>query len=131
VKKTTLLHSELSKMIATLGHGDRVVIADAGFPIPRAVQRIDLAVTRGIPSIEQVLRATLSEMHVERVVLANETKAHCTPLLTLLDELLPSAPVEWVSHDALKALSHSATTIVRTGECTPYANVVLVSGVVF
>jgi D-ribose pyranase len=131
MKKTALLHGELSKTVATLGHGDCVFIADAGFPIPRSVQRIDLAVTRGVPSIEQVLRAALSEMHIERVILASETKLHCPELVKLLEQLVPGVPVDWVAHDALKILSHEASAVVRTGECTPYANVALISGVVF
>ncbi len=131
MKKTALLHSALSEVIATLGHGDCVLIADAGFPIPVSVQRIDLAVARGVPSLEQVLRATLTEMHVERVQLAQETKSHCPALIALVEELLPTVPVDWVSHDALKLHSLNARAVVRTGECTPYANIALKSGVVF
>lgn len=131
MKKTTLLHSELSKTIAALGHADCVIVADAGFPIPRTALRIDLAVTRGVPSLEEVLRATLSEMHIERVILARETKSHYPALVTLLEELVPGVPLDWVTHDALKILSHNASAIVRTGECKPYANIALISGVVF
>jgi D-ribose pyranase len=131
MKKTTLLHSELSKTIAGLGHGDCVIVADVGFPIPRSVVRIDLAVTRGVPSLEDVVRATLSEMQVERVILASETKSHCPALVKLLEELVPGVPLDWVTHDALKIFSHNATAVVRTGECTPYANIALISGVVF
>jgi len=36
-----------------------------------------------------------------------------------------------VSHDELKRLSHRARAVVRTGECTPYANLMLVAGVTF
>ena len=39
--------------------------------------------------------------------------------------------VEVVSHDELKRLSQGARAAVRTGEFTPYANIVLFSGVVF
>jgi D-ribose pyranase len=40
-------------------------------------------------------------------------------------------PVEFVSHSDFKARTASARAIVRTGEFAPYANVILVSGVVF
>ena len=64
MKKTPLLHAELSGLIASLGHGDMLVIADAGLPVPPGTRTIDLAVTRGVPSFEQVLTAVLSEMQV-------------------------------------------------------------------
>ena len=57
MKKTHLLHAELSQLIAAMGHGDAIVIADAGLPVPAGTRCIDLAVTRGVPSFEQVLDA--------------------------------------------------------------------------
>lgn len=128
MKKSPLLHAELSRVIASLGHGDLVVIGDAGLPIPDGPQRIDLAVTRGVPAFDDVLGAVLAEMQVERVVVAHES---------LAAGALPAwatragAPVEQVSHDELKRLSARARAVVRTGECTPYCNIVLASGVVF
>jgi len=41
------------------------------------------------------------------------------------------AEVDHITHEELKILSAEAVAIVRTGEFTPYANVILVSGVVF
>lgn len=70
MKKTALLHGGLSQLVAGLGHGDLVVIADAGLPVPPGTPCIDLALTRGVPSLDQVLQALLSEMQVERATLA-------------------------------------------------------------
>ncbi|MDB5895045.1 MAG: D-ribose pyranase [Rhodoferax sp.] len=135
MKRTALLHAELSRVIATLGHGDMLVLGDAGLPIPQGPNgplRIDLAVTPGLPPLADVLRAVLTEMQVERVVLARETLARepgnalpvwCAGQLTVTPEL--------VSHEELKRLTASAKAVVRTGECTPYANVVLIAGVTF
>ena len=66
MKKTTLLQSDLSYIIATLGHQDTLVIADAGLPIPAETMRIDLALTQGVPGAIQTLRVVLDEMKVER-----------------------------------------------------------------
>jgi len=131
MKKTGLLHSQLSESIAMFGHGDGLVIGDAGMPIPDGPRRIDLAVARGIPSFEQVLRATLTELHVERAVLAEETLRHSPNVAQLITDLLPGIPVEIVAHAELKARSATARAMVRTGEFTPYANVLLIAGVVF
>lgn len=131
MKKTTLLQSDLSYIIATLGHLDTLVIADAGLPIPMETVRIDLALTQGVPGAIQTLKVVLEEMQVEKVLLAEEAKERNPRFLADVQELLPGVPVEYVSHAEFKRRSASARAVVRTGEFAPYANVILVSGVVF
>ena len=55
MKKRGVLHAELSRCIAALGHKDLFMIGDAGMPIPPGVEIIDLAVTAGVPTFRQVL----------------------------------------------------------------------------
>jgi D-ribose pyranase len=131
MKKTTLLHSDLSYIIATLGHLDTLVIADAGLPIPAGTVRIDLALTQGLPGAAQTLKVVLEEMEVERVILAEEVKDRNPGFLADVQELLPGVPVEFVTHSELKTRTSDARAVVRTGEFAAYANVILVSGVVF
>lgn len=133
MKKTRLLHAELAQCIATLGHGDMLIIADAGLPIPKGVQRIDLAVSLGVPRLADVLEAVLSEMQVERSIIAQEAlvnQAAPAWYQTMIDKGLPPS-FEILSHDDFKKMSQQARAIVRTGEATPYANVILCSGVCF
>jgi D-ribose pyranase len=131
MKKTTLLQSDLSYIIATLGHLETLVIADAGLPIPAETLRIDLALTQGIPGAAQTLKVVLDEMQVEKVVLAEEAKDRNPRFLADVQELLPGVPVEFVPHTEFKVRTANARAIVRTGEFAPYANVILVAGVVF
>lgn len=131
MKKTTLLQSDLSYIIATLGHLDTLVIADAGLPIPVGTVRIDLALTQGVPGAAQTLKVVLNEMKVEKVILAEEAKDRNPQFLADVQELLPGVPIEFVSHSEIKIRTASARAVVRTGEFSPYANVILVSGVVF
>jgi D-ribose pyranase len=131
MKKTTLLHSQLSYTIATLGHLDTLVIADAGLPIPAETVRIDLALTQGVPGATQTLKVVLEEMKVEKVILAEEAKDRNPKFLRDVQELLPEVPVQFVTHSEFKTRTASARAVVRTGEFSPYANVILVSGVVF
>lgn len=129
MKKGTLLHGDLSQLIASLGHTDLIVIGDAGLPVPPGVRCIDLAVTRNVPRLLEVLDAILAEMHVEKAWIAEEL-VHGNPVLTsALAERLPSpGALHPEPHDALKRRSAVARAIVRTGEFTPYANIVLSSG---
>ncbi|CAN5696536.1 D-ribose pyranase [soil metagenome] len=131
MKKSTLLHGELSHLVATLGHGDALVIADAGLPVPPGTRCIDLAVMRGVPSFDQVLQAVLAEMQVEHATCALEMEASSPQAAARLADRLGATPLAAVPHVDFKRLSATARAIVRTGEFTPYANVILFSGVVF
>ncbi|SCK55809.1 D-ribose pyranase [Variovorax sp. HW608] len=130
MKRTHLLHSDLSHVIASLGHGDMLVLGDAGLPIPEGPRRIDLAVARGIPRLTDVLDAVLSEMEVEHLVIAQEALDPGDGLPFWFPRSLGITP-QTLTHEAFKQRSAAARAIVRTGECTPYANIILVAGVRF
>lgn len=134
MKKTPLLNIALSRVVASLGHGDILMIVDAGMPVPAGVELIDLAVTQGVPDFVSVLNTVLAEMQVESHVLADEMREKQPPALAVLDTLNAEGHLgeqRLVSHEVLKQLSRTARAIVRTGECQPYTNIALVSGVVF
>ncbi|MBJ9974306.1 D-ribose pyranase [Pseudomonas sp. S75] len=134
MKKTALLNIALSRTIAGLGHGDILVIGDAGLPVPAGVEIIDLALTPGIPDFASVLRVVLTEMQVERHVLADEMFQASPPGLVAVEEqhalgLLGTR--ERMSHEAFKRLSRGARAVIRSGECKPYSNIALIAGVTF
>lgn len=139
MKKSTLIHSELSYLIATLGHTDEVTICDAGLPIPDQNQRIDLALTHGVPSFIDTVRVILSEMQIEGAIIADEfsqvSPEHHSALMIILEEEQiktgKKIVIEYVSHEEFKDRTERSRAVVRTGECTPYANVIFKSGVVF
>lgn len=132
VKARGLLHGELSRLVATLGHGDVVVIGDAGLPVPPGVPLIDLALAPDEPDVPATLRALLSELVVERGY-ANAEQPGIAPDAAAEIEAAwrVDASLERIDHEALKAMSGRARAVVRTGAFTPYANVVLVAGVPF
>ena len=134
MKKTPLLNVALSRLIASLGHGDMLVIGDAGLPVPAGVELIDLALTHGVPDFISTLKVVLSEMQVESHVLAQEILDKQPTALATLDELDAAGELgrrELLSHDQFKVLSRQARAVVRTGECQPYCNIVLIAGVTF
>lgn len=132
MKKGKLLHADLSQVIASLGHHETLVIGDAGLPVPPGVRCIDLAVTRNVPRLLDVLDAVIDEMHVEKAWIAEELVQGNPALAQTLGERLPRGqPLQSESHEDLKRRSASAKAVIRTGEFTAYANIVLSSGVVF
>jgi D-ribose pyranase len=126
MKKSGLLHPELLAAIAELGHLDEFVVCDAGYPIPEGLPRIDLAYRPGMPPFLDVLEAVMNEVVAQGAVIATETSTQLAASI----EALVGTP-EQVSHDALKDRAFGARFFVRTGEFTPYANVLVVSGVPF
>jgi len=131
MKRTRLLHAELSEVVARLGHGDLLVIGDAGLPIPDGPRRIDLALSPDVPRMHEVLAAVLSEMQVEGAVVADELAARNPQVDAELRRQLAGVPISTTPHEDFKALTGRARAMVRTGECSPYANVILRAGVVF
>jgi D-ribose pyranase len=139
MKKTRLLNSELSYLVATLGHTDEITIGDAGLPIPEGVERIDLALTHGVPGFIQTVEVLLSESQIEGVIIAEETKQVSPELHSQLLEVIKKdsqstgreTNITYVSHEEFKVHSFDSKAIVRTGECTPYANVIFQTGVTF
>ena len=131
MKKTGVINAPISTVIAELGHMDTLTIADAGLPIPKEVHRIDIALGKGIPGFIDTLSVVLSEMQVEEVIVADEMKQVSPGILVDVQKLIRDIPVDFVPHQRFKELTKSSRAIIRTGEFTPYANILLVSGVVF
>ncbi len=131
MKKRGILHPQLSRVIAELGHTDTIVIADAGLPIPNGPARIDLAVVEGVPPFLTVLQAVLDDMQVEEATIAEEMAELSPELYEQVMDMLGSVPVNQVLHQAFKLRTRDARAVIRTGEFTPYANVILHAGVVF
>lgn len=139
MKKGTVLNADISSVISRLGHTDTVAIGDAGLPVPASTQRIDLALTHGVPGFLQVFGVVIQEMQVEAVTLAEEIKQH-NPTLheTLLDQIRQlqqhqgnQIEVTYVLHEKFKKQTADCKAVIRSGECSPYANIILHAGVTF
>lgn len=131
MKKKGILNAQLSQYIAALGHMDTFLIGDAGMPVPRGVPIVDLALCANVPTFRQTLDAILEETVVEHYTLAREIEEKNQPLLSYMREKLESIPCEMIPHTELKARSAEVKFAIRTGEFTPYPNVILRAGVAF
>lgn len=131
MKKSGILNPDLMHVITLMGHTDRLAIADAGLPIPDDAPRIDLALIAGVPGFLQTLEAVLAELKVERAVIAAEMPSRNPQIYEGVQRLLGATPVDRLPHERFKELLHDVRAVVRTGEQTPYANIILQSGVTF
>lgn len=131
MKKIGILNSDISDVVSKMGHTDMLAIGDCGLPIPDCTRRIDLALTKDVPTFIQTLKVVLSELQVEEIVLAKETMDVSPELYKQITDILPSVKITTITHEELKETLKNCKAVIRTGEQTPYANIILKSGVVF
>ncbi|MFD8232619.1 D-ribose pyranase [Streptomyces sp. NPDC059696] len=129
MKRAGILNRHLAGALAELGHGDGVLVCDAGMPIPDGPRVVDLAFRAGVPAFAEVLDGLLAELVIEGATAARELREANPETSALLEGLFPGLSL--VSHERLKELSAGARLVVRTGEARPYANVLLRCGVFF
>ncbi|MFW6122086.1 MAG: D-ribose pyranase [Petrotogales bacterium] len=147
MKTKGILHNELAKAIAKVGHGDMIVIADRGFPFPRhdMTKCIDVSVGRGIPCVVDVLKTVLEELEIEKIIIADETKTVSPEIYKKFKEVIDPLKnkgndivEENIPHPEFKDMVLNGSlerkemkVFVKSGEFTPYGNIILISGVDF
>ncbi len=130
MNRNKLLNAQLAHAIASMGHGDLMIICDAGFPIPSSAWRIDLAISPDVPDLETVLTPIADNFIAEKVSWADTLPVHNAPLLEKVKRLFPDAEHAPVKHEAiLGEMAAKAKVIVRTGAFDPWGNILLYSGV--
>jgi D-ribose pyranase len=147
MKTNGILNSGLIEVMARMGHGDMLVVTDRGFPFPLhdLTKAVDLSVAKDFPRFLEVLKPIVDDFEIEEAIIAIETKtvspAVYEAILGILSKkknrgkeikitLIPHAKFkDLVLHGAERG--EPVACFVKTGEFTPYANVILVSSVPF
>lgn len=124
-----MLNRDLAGIFAKLGHTDQITIGDCGLPIPEGVTCIDLAYILGKPSFDEILAVVLDDLVVEKAYVAAEMKAANAKMHYVVNKSIEQ--ISEVSHEEFKAMTRHSKVIIRTGEASPYANVILQAGVIF
>lgn len=147
MKTKGILQNDLARLVARMGHGDMLVITDRGFPFPRHEQTecIDVSIGRDLPKVKDVLKVVLEELEIEQVIIADETKSvspetykEFTDIISTIKNKGNEIVEENIPHVEFKDLVLNGSLngkelkgFVKCGEFTPYANIILVSGVDF
>jgi D-ribose pyranase len=130
MKKSRILNKYLNNALADMGHGDILVICDAGFPIPDDKKRVELALEKDKPGIVEVLELVMSDFIYEACTVAEEQKAFNPRLFEQITKLSTRCAVTTVKHaDFIAQMPVQAKYIVRTGAFEPWGNLALRSGV--
>lgn len=135
MKVNGIINSDISRVLSYMGHTDRICIGDCGLPIPNETERIDLAFKLGKPAFMDILKEVVSDMKIEKIILAEEIKIKNPKILSEIEDYFSKLDIkpeiEYVSHVELKLLTKECKAVIRTGETTPYANIILQSGCIF
>ncbi|PIC62713.1 D-ribose pyranase [Sporosarcina sp. P13] len=129
MKKHGMINREIASVLARMGHTDQLTIADCGLPIPEGVACIDLSYTLGKPSFVEILSELLKDFEAEKLYIADEMKAGNPAVYDEVKQL--ECAIDEITHEQLKEMTKQSKVIIRTGEATPYANVILQAGVIF
>ena len=133
MQKGGILNSHIAKVLADLGHTDTICIGDCGLPVPEGVQKIDVALTFGVPSFADVLRLVAKHMRVEAIHIGEPMEAENPVNYAIVDELFPANRFDRriTSHEEFKEATRHCKCIIRTGEATPYSNIILQADCIF
>lgn len=129
MKRDGILNKELVTLISELRHGHHIMITDVGFPTPNNARIIDLAITKGLPTIELILKLIDSEMVSEKIIYAKELRTNNPSLYKKVLNIFPDADKEEVLHtELIEKYSDNIKCFIHTGEYSPWGNIILVSG---
>ncbi|KOF56494.1 MULTISPECIES: D-ribose pyranase [Clostridium] len=131
MKKIGILNSNISEVISKMGHTDTIAIGDCGLPIPEETRRIDLALIKNVPGFIETLKAVLIELQIEEVFIAKETVEESKEVYDKILEAVGDVKINFISHEELKSRLKACRAVIRTGEQTPFSNIILKSGVFF
>ena len=129
MKTSGVLHPELLDLIAAAGHGDVILLADAGLRVPADKARLDLGVTCGVPTMAQVLAAVQQELVIEAATVATEFEDWNPEVYGDVVGLLDVEPDAKPHVELMAEMAEQAFAYVKTGECSAYSSVALVCGV--
>lgn len=131
MKKMGIINSEIAAEVAKMRHMDWLSIGDAGMPVPAGTKQIDIALDQDMPTFMATLENVLQELKVQKIYLADEIKTDNPKQLENIKAALPDIEIEFMPHTELKQNLAKTHAFIRTGEMTPYSNIILESGVTF
>lgn len=131
MKRQGILNSDISTVISYMRHTDTITVGDCGLPVPENVECIDLAVKLGLPGLMDVMTELQKDLKVEKIVMAEEIKTQNPSMHAQILNIFADIPVIYVPHTEFKQMTSDSKAVVRTGEATAYANVILQSACIF
>ena len=127
--KTGILNPQLSSLLARVRHTNALVIADRDFPFWPMIETVDISLVDDVPMVLQVIAAVRSNHNFTQAFMAKEfQKNNFKTAQEKFARALRRVPTKFEPHAEFKKRVPHAIGLIRTGDTTPYANVILISG---
>jgi D-ribose pyranase len=124
-----ILNPQINDLLARVRHTNLLVISDRGFPYWPMIETVDISLVDGIPTVLQVLNAIRPNFDICEIFMANEFKLENTPQVQQqFADAMQGIPLTFEAHIEMKKRVPNAIGLIRTGDTTQYANLVLMSG---
>ena len=134
-----LLHADLLHALASMGHGDELVIADANFPWASIGRRVvHLAGASAPDALDAILTVFPLDTFVDQPALTMEVVGDPDAVPDPVRDFaavftrhgLADVDIGGLDREAFYARARGAFALVRTGELRAYGNILLVKGVI-
>ena len=127
--KGGILNPEINHLLARIRHTNLLVISDRGFPYWPMIETVDISLVDGIPTVLQVLDAVRLNFDICEIFMANEFRLeNSAEMQKRFSDSMKGIPVTFEAHVEMKKRVPQAIGLIRTGDTTQYANMVLMSG---
>lgn len=126
--KNGILNPAINSLISRTRHTNMLVISDRGFPFWPTIETVDLSLIDGIPTVLQVLNAIRPNFVIGEIYMAEQfNQVNTQDTCQQFAEAMRDIDVHFEEHDDLKLRVPQAIGLIRTGDTTQYANMILVS----
>ena len=126
--QTGILNPHLLDLLARGRHTNTLVIADWAFPYWPEIETVDISLTRGIPTVLDVLDLLTPVFKIGRIWQANEfVTSNTVEVVDRFSNSFGKIPLTREAHVDFKKRVPLAIGLIRTGDPTAYGNIILES----
>lgn len=126
--KTGILNPQILSLLARVRHTNTLVIADRGFPFWPMIETVDISLIDDMPTTLQVLAALRSNFNIGHIYMAEEfIEVNTKDTIDRFSALTSQFPITYEPHIDFKLRIPNAIGLIRTGDTTQYANMIIES----
>lgn len=126
--QTGILNPHVLDLLARVRHTNTLVISDWAFPYWPEIETVDISLTHNIPTVLDVLDLITPVFKVGRIWQANEfISSNTEEVVAKFTRSFGNIPLTREAHVDFKKRVPLAIGLIRTGDTTPYGNIILES----
>lgn len=126
--KSGILNPAINSLLSRIRHTNTLVIADRGFPYWPQIETIDISLVDDVPRVLAVFNAIKANFVIGKVLMAEEfRRVNCLETVKSFEDSFGNIPTVFEPHIQFKQRVPLAVGLIRTGDATQYANMILES----